>query len=92
MGQAGQYLGPQASHAREVHVFNWMSDPWAMGAAVALPPGVLSTVGWALREPVGQIYWAGVETGLPQYDWLRGAVAAGERAAGEILALEGTTA
>jgi len=84
--QATHYYGPRAAGAREVHVFNWMSDPWAMGAGVGLPPGVLSTVGWALREPVGPIHWAGAETGLPQCDWLEGAVAAGRRAAEEVLA------
>jgi monoamine oxidase len=83
--QATRYYGPRAAEAREIHVFNWMSDPWAMGAGVGLPPGVLSTVGWTLREPVGPIHWAGAETGLPQCDWLEGAVASGQRAADEVL-------
>ena len=83
---AGRYLGPRAENAREVHVFNWVSDPWALGAGVGLPPGVLSSVGWTLRAPVGPVHWAGAETGLPQCDWMEGAVSAGQRAAQEVLA------
>ncbi|HTX07368.1 MAG TPA: FAD-dependent oxidoreductase [Solirubrobacteraceae bacterium] len=88
--QATQYLGPRAAEAREVHMFNWTTDPWTVGAAVGLPPGVLTSVGAALREPVGPIAWAGAETGLPQCDWMEGAASAGERAAAEVGAvLEG---
>jgi len=85
--QATRYLGPRAADAKEVYMFNWVSDPWAIGAAVGVPPGVLTTVGAALREPIGPITWAGAETGLPQCDWMEGAASAGERAAEEVWAV-----
>jgi len=85
--QASRYLGPGAADVEEVHMFDWSRDPWTIGAAVGLPPGVLSTVGSTLREPIGRIVWAGAETGLPQCDWLEGAVSAAERAVNEVEAL-----
>ena len=80
-------LGPRAADFREVHVFNWSGDAFSTGAGVGLAPGVLSAVGYALREPCGPILWAGAEAGAPQCDWMEGAVSAGERAAREAVAL-----
>jgi monoamine oxidase len=49
------------------------------------PPGVLSTYGVALREPVGRIHWAGTETATYWNGYMDGAVSAGLRAAREVL-------
>jgi monoamine oxidase len=87
--QLCEYFGPRAFDVREAHAFTWIGDPWSVGCAAGLPPGVLSTAGPALRAPVGPIVWAGAETGFPQSDWIEGAVSAGERAAREALALAG---
>ncbi len=74
--------GPAPS---ELHFFSWVGDPWSLGCAAGLAPGTLSTVGAALRAPIGPILWAGAETGMPQNDWMEGAISAGERAAAEVL-------
>jgi monoamine oxidase len=83
LAQLCDYFGPRAADVTEAHAFTWVGDPWSVGCSAGLPPGVLSTVGPALRAPVGPVIWAGAETGSPQNDWIEGAVAAGERAARE---------
>ena len=83
---AERYLGPRVREAGELHVSNWAGDPWSLGCGVGLPTGVLSSVGHALRTPIGPIVWAGAETGLPQVDWIEGAISSGHRAADEALA------
>ena len=42
--------------------------------------------GPALREPVGRIHWAGTETATVWSGYMDGALAAGDRAAAEVLA------
>lgn len=84
--QIARYFGDGPPPA-ELHVFNWMGDPWSLGCAVGLGTGTLSTVGAALRAAVGPIIWAGAETGMPQNDWMEAAVSSGERAARETLEL-----
>ncbi len=81
------YFGPGTPPPSELYVFNWIGDAWSTGCASGLPPGVISTVGRALRRPVGRVLWAGAETGMPQIDWIEGAVSAGTRAAAEAVAL-----
>lgn len=82
--QIGYYFGAGPPPV-EVYVFSWAGDPWSLGCAAGLSCGTLSTVGPALRAPVGPIVWAGAETGLPQNDWIEGAISAGERASREAL-------
>jgi monoamine oxidase len=86
VSQLVDYLGAPAGEPDEVCMFNWTGDAWSAGCAAGAPPGVLSTVGHALRAPVGSVTWAGAETGTPQNDWLEAAVSSGERAAREVLA------
>ncbi len=81
-----RYLGPRArSDVRELHTSAWFGDTWSDGCGTGTPPGVLSSVGPALRAPVGRVLWAGEETGPVAH--MEGAVTAGERAAREACAL-----
>jgi len=82
--QIGHYFGAGPPPV-EVYVFSWAGDPWSLGCAAGLSCGTLLTVGPALRAPVGPIVWAGAETGLPQNDWIEGAISAGKRASREAL-------
>jgi monoamine oxidase len=79
------YFGPEARDAKEFHVCSWEGDHWSDGCGSQLPPGVLSTVGSALRAPLGPLIWAGAVTGT--MDFMEGAVTSGERAASEAQAL-----
>ncbi|MFN0181489.1 MAG: flavin monoamine oxidase family protein [Gemmatimonadales bacterium] len=65
---------------------DWSEDPWNGGCASPLSPGLLSKVGASLRRPVDRIHWAGTETSERWNGYLDGAVRAGQRAAGEVLA------
>ena len=59
---------------------------YTRGCPVAIaPPGLLTTYGRALREPVGRLHWAGTETSTYWNGYMDGAVRAGERAAREVL-------
>jgi len=63
-----------------------MSEQYSGGAYTGIcPPGLLTTYGPVIREPVGQIYFAGTETATQWSGYMNGAVEAGERAAREIL-------
>lgn len=81
------YFGPRAREPRELHVCSWDGDRWSDGCGSQLPMGTLSTVGQALRRPIGRIVFAGAETGA--MDFMEGAVTAGQRAAREAAALVG---
>jgi hypothetical protein len=48
------------------------------------PPEVLTTLGHALRRPVGRIHWAGTETAPRRFGFIEGAIRSGERAAEEV--------
>lgn len=79
------YFGEQARDPVEFHMHDWTGDPWSTGCGSQLPPGVITSVGHALREPVGRVVWAGAETGAPP--WMEGAVRSAHRAAREACAL-----
>jgi monoamine oxidase len=81
------YFGPKAKSPRDFILMNWSTEQWTRGCPVSiLSPGVLFDFGTALREPVGRIHWAGTETSTYWNGYMDGAVRAGERAAGEVLA------
>ncbi|WP_341715886.1 FAD-dependent oxidoreductase [Micromonospora sp. FIMYZ51] len=80
-------VGPAARHAEEVVEYDWSADPWTRGCFCGvLTPGSAREYGPSLRTPVGRIHWAGTETATRWRGYLDGAVEAGERAAGEVLA------
>ena len=79
-------FGPRALSPIDYVEQNWSQEPWSRGCPVAVaPPGVLTTYGSALREPVGRIHWAGTETATFWNGYMDGAVSAGKRAAREAL-------
>jgi len=79
-------FGPRALEPIDYLEADWASEPYSRGCPVAVaPPGVLTTYGAALREPVGRIHWAGTETSTYWNGYMDGAVRSGERAAREVL-------
>jgi monoamine oxidase len=46
---------------------------------------VMSSIGYALREPEGRIHWAGTETSTEWNGWINGAIESGNRVATEVL-------
>jgi monoamine oxidase len=86
IGALVEMLGAGAAQPSHYADFNWHDEPWSRGAPVALMgPGTLSSVGDALRSPVGRIHWAGTETARDWIGYMEGGIEAGQRAAGEVL-------
>ncbi|MEA2154164.1 MAG: monoamine oxidase [Solirubrobacteraceae bacterium] len=80
-------FGPRALDAIDYLEMDWAAEPYSRGCPVGVaPPGLLTTYGPALREPVGRIHWAGTETSTYWNGYMDGAIRSGERAAREALA------
>lgn len=57
-----------------------------MGGMIGhLPPGALTSYGPAIRERVGNLYWAASEWATTMHGLMEGAVRSGERTAETIL-------
>jgi monoamine oxidase len=85
-----RYFGERARSPREYVELSWAEEEYSRGCyAGFLPPGVLTSYGEALREPIGRLHWAGTETATEWNGYMDGALQAGERAAREALAALG---
>jgi monoamine oxidase len=70
----------------------WSVERYSGGGMLShTPPGVLSEFGYTLRVPCGRVHWAGTETSPVMHGFIDGAVRSGERAAAEVMRLEGAT-
>ncbi|MEA2144218.1 MAG: monoamine oxidase [Solirubrobacteraceae bacterium] len=79
-------FGPQALDPSAYFETDWSAEPYTRGCPVGIaPPGLLTTYGRALREPVGRLHWAGAETATYWNGYMDGAVRSGRRAAQEVL-------
>jgi monoamine oxidase len=82
---------PQNPEPDSYFEFNWSMDEWSRGDfAGCMGPGVWTGSGFgpAVREPVGRVHWAGVDTSTYPYHCVSGAAQSGERAAREMLAAD----
>jgi monoamine oxidase len=81
------FFGERAGRPRELLERSWADEEYSGGCyAGYFPPGVWTSFGQALREPVGRLHWAGTETATAWASYMEGAVQSGERAADEVLA------
>ena len=86
LGCFARAFGARALSPIDYVELDWSAQRYSGGGPIAVaPPGVLTTYGVALREPVGRIHWAGTETATYWNGYLDGAISAGERAAREVL-------
>jgi monoamine oxidase len=81
-----RFFGPEAAEPLGYDDNDWMTEPWTHGYVGAMPPGVMTRFGHALREPCGRIHWAGAETSVEWQGYLEGAMRSGVRAAAEVAA------
>jgi len=87
LDQLAVYFGPRAATPRDYAEHSWMTEEFSGGCYTGyFPPGVWTSYGRALRTPVGRLHWAGTETATVWSGYMEGALQAGERAAGEVLA------
>jgi monoamine oxidase len=85
--QYAKFFGSQALNAKGFFETTWSGEEWTRGCPVGIPSmGTLLVYGNRLREPVGQIHWAGTETSNYWNGYMDGAVRSGERASAEVLA------
>jgi monoamine oxidase len=76
------YWGDAAGSPVELIVQDWNAESWTGGAFTAyLTPGAWTSVGWALRQPVGPVFWAGSEAAVRWPGYFEGAIQAGRDAA-----------
>jgi monoamine oxidase len=82
--------GEPAAAPEELIIQDWNAEPWTTGAFTSyLVPGAWTTVGAALREPVGPVLWAGTEVASRWPGYFEGAIEAGHAAAQAALPLLG---
>jgi monoamine oxidase len=87
LGCFTRYFGPRASDPAEFVERDWMAEEFTRGCYGAhFTPGVWTSYGHALREPVGRIHWAGAECSPVWNGYMEGAVRSGEATAAEVLA------
>jgi len=86
LGCLTDYFGARAGRPRELLEHSWADEEYSGGCyAGYFPPGVWTSFGQALREPIGRLHWAGTETATVWTSYMEGAVQSGERAADEVL-------
>ncbi|MBI1260717.1 MAG: FAD-dependent oxidoreductase [Rhizobiales bacterium] len=79
------YFGPLAANPIDYVDQDWTSEEWSRGCYVAhMAPGVMTTFGDVIRDPVGRLHWAGTETATEWAGYMDGALQSGIRAAAEI--------
>jgi monoamine oxidase len=83
------FFGEEARNIENYIDFTWTEEEFTRGCYAGLmPTGAWTSLGEALREPIGRIHWAGTETATIWNGYMEGAVLSGERVVAEILALE----
>ena len=81
------YFGPEGAKPIDYIDQDWPADPWSRGCyGPSMGPGVLTTLGPALRTSFGRVHWAGTETSPIWTGYIEGAIRSGERAASDVLA------
>tara|TARA_R110000868_G_scaffold102524_6_gene282382 strand:+ start:11016 stop:12377 length:1362 start_codon:yes stop_codon:yes gene_type:complete len=80
-----RYFGEQALSPIDYVDQDWIAEEYTRGCYAALMgPGVWTSLGMDLRQPIGPIHVAGTETATRYYGYFEGALQAAERAVAEI--------
>ena len=79
-------FGERARAPAAYHERDWAAEEWTRGCYGAfLPPGTWTSLGDAMRPPVGALHWAGAELAETWSGYMDGAVRSGEAAAQEVV-------
>lgn len=82
-----RYFGPEAANPTSYLEQDWSAEEFTRGCYGAhFTPGVWTSYGDILRDPVGRIHWAGAEYAVEWNGYMEGAVRSGRKTAEEILA------
>lgn len=81
-----RYVGDRALEPMEYVEKDWTAEEYSRGCYGAhFAPGVWTSYGEALREPIGRIHWAGAEYATEWNGYMEGAVRSGEAIAASLL-------
>jgi monoamine oxidase len=80
-----RFFGPEAADAIGYEDNDWLLEPHTNGYVGHMPPGTMTRIGHALREPCGRIHWAGTETEPQWAGYIEGGLRSGIRAANEVM-------
>lgn len=81
-----KFYGEKARNPIRYLDHSWAEEEFTRGCYTGLmPTGAWTSLGRALREPVGNIHWAGTETSDIWNGYIEGAICSGERVAQEVL-------
>ena len=84
--QFAQFFGEEAQTPLFYVDKSWAEEEFSGGCYAGLmPTGAWTSLGKHLREPVGDIHWAGTETAEIWNGYIDGAIRSGERVVSEIL-------
>ncbi len=77
-----RYFGPRAADPVEYLERDWCAEEFTRGCYGAhFGPGVWTSYGEVLREPVGRVHWAGADLARDWSGYMEGAVRSGEHVA-----------
>ncbi|MFT3662430.1 MAG: flavin monoamine oxidase family protein [Gordonia sp. (in: high G+C Gram-positive bacteria)] len=80
-----RYFGPRAADPVSYIEKDWSAEEFTRGCYGAhFAPGVWTSHGTALREPVSRIHWAGAEYATQWSGYMEGAVRSGRRTADDV--------
>lgn len=86
LGRLAAHLGDQVTAPADWHEKSWHLDAFAGGGYTTLPePGSRAGHVPLPHTPAGRIHWAGTERASTKPGCIEGAIAAGERAADEVI-------
>ncbi len=86
LNQFEGFFGKEASSPTFYIDKSWAEEEYTRGCyAGVMPTGAWTSLGKHLREPIGNIHWAGTETSDVWNGYIDGAVRSGERVALEVL-------
>jgi monoamine oxidase len=88
LGTLGELFGDPARDPLDYLEAAWAADPWSAGCVAGTPPGAL-VPGAVWRGSHDGIHLAGAEAAVRWPGYMEGAIEAGERAAGDVLAERG---
>ncbi|ATY11271.1 flavin monoamine oxidase family protein [Amycolatopsis sp. AA4] len=84
-----RYFGHEAADPAAYLEKDWSAEEFTRGCYGAhFAPGVWTSYGDILRDPVGRIHWAGAEYAVQWNGYMEGAVRSGRATADEILAAD----
>ena len=81
-------LGDEGKNPIDYAERDWSAERWSQGCYGGyMGPGTLTMFGKALREPVGNIHWAGTESATVWTGYIEGAIQSGRRSAEEVVSI-----